>query len=282
MSIFPSFTKNIREKALDVAKAASGAIDEATEFCDSWDYENITTRFAEGTIAHLAQITTVKPEKIIRPMFNADALNNLSLLQEDIVQLDAKIKTPDDVIVPGAPAWNQAETSDYSDWYLNTYMPWWYHNVYMPWLSRVRPEQYQINARLAKKVPDHTTKTGKPYDDMDGHEFEHYCAELLRNIGYQNVAVTSASGDFGIDILAEKDSVTYAIRCKCYSSDLGNKCVQEAYSGRDYYKAHVAVVLTNRYFTKAAEETAKGTGVVLWDRDMLNQMAEQCGEPQSS
>lgn len=115
-------------------------------------------------------------------------------------------------------------------------------------------------------------------DNMDGHEFERFCASLLIKKGYSNVQVTQAGGDFGVDVLAEKDGVKYAIQCKCYSSDLGNKCVQEAYTGRDYYKSNVAVVLTNRGFTKSAIETAKAVGVILWDRGMLKQLINEAAD----
>ena len=50
-------------------------------------------------------------------------------------------------------------------------------------------------------------------DLMEGHDFEYYCAELLRQRGFQEVEVTKGSGDYGIDILAEKEGVTYAILC---------------------------------------------------------------------
>ena len=43
----------------------------------------------------------------------------------------------------------------------------------------------------------------KAPDDMDlmeGHEFEYYCAELLKDNGFQEVEVTKGSGDYGIDI----------------------------------------------------------------------------------
>ena len=53
------------------------------------------------------------------------------------------------------------------------------------------------------------------FDTLEGHEFEHYCAELLRKKGFIEVEVTKGSGDYGADILAEKDGVTYAIQCKC-------------------------------------------------------------------
>lgn len=111
-------------------------------------------------------------------------------------------------------------------------------------------------------------------DFMDGHEFEYWCADLLRKNGYENVEVTPGSGDQGIDVLAEKDGVKYAIQCKCYSKDLGNTPVQEAEAGRVFYDCHIGVVMTNRYFTKGAKELAEKTKTILWDRDKLEEMLE--------
>ena len=107
------------------------------------------------------------------------------------------------------------------------------------------------------------------YDTMEGHDFEYYCADLLRNNGFCNVSVTQGSGDQGIDVLAEKGGVKYGIQCKCYSKDIGNKAVQEAFAGKTFYHCHVAAVLTNRYFTRSAKELANINQVLLWDRDQL-------------
>lgn len=109
-------------------------------------------------------------------------------------------------------------------------------------------------------------------DAMEGHEFEHFTATLLRELGYENVEVTRGSGDQGVDVLAEKESVRYAIQCKCYSSDLGNTPVQEVNTGKVIYHCHIGVVVTNRYFTQGAKEAAKATGVLLWDRDKLRDL----------
>lgn len=108
-------------------------------------------------------------------------------------------------------------------------------------------------------------------DCMDGHSFEYWCADLLKKIGYENVNVTKGSGDQGVDIIAEKEDIHYAIQCKCYASDLGNTPVQEVHAGASFYHCQVAVVMTNRYFTKSAKELAQVTGVLLWDRDKLLQ-----------
>lgn len=111
-------------------------------------------------------------------------------------------------------------------------------------------------------------------DSMEGHDFEHWCAELLEENGFSNVEVTVGSGDQGVDVLAQKDGIRYAIQCKCYSKDLGNKPVQEVNTGKVLYRCQIGVVMTNRYFTKGAKDAADATGVLLWDRDKLKQMME--------
>ena len=110
-------------------------------------------------------------------------------------------------------------------------------------------------------------------DLMEGHEFEYWCAALLRKTGFSNVEVTQGSGDQGVDVLAEKDGIRYAIQCKCYSKDLGNKPVQEVNSGKmmPEYHCQIGVVMTNRYFTKGAKDLAVATGTLLWDRDWIKE-----------
>ena len=112
------------------------------------------------------------------------------------------------------------------------------------------------------------------YDNMTGHEFEDFCAKLLRKNNFKNVEVTQGSGDHGIDILAEKDDISYAIQCKCYSSNIGNSAVQQAHTGKTLYHRDIAVVITNQYFTQQAIKEATALGVKLWDRNKLNQMID--------
>ncbi len=112
-------------------------------------------------------------------------------------------------------------------------------------------------------------------DLMEGHDFEYFCAQLLQKKGFLEVEVTKGSGDYGVDILAEKDGVTYAIQCKCYAAPVGVKAVQEAYAGRDYYDRMVGAVLTNQYFTTPAVEAAKKLKILLWDRGYLESMMEE-------
>ena len=111
-----------------------------------------------------------------------------------------------------------------------------------------------------------------PMDEMEGHDFEYYCADLLTANGFLEVEVTKGSGDFGADILAEKDGITYAIQCKCYDKPIGVKAVQEVYAGRDFYDRMVGVVMTNQYFTQPAVELAKKLNIMLWDRGYVDSM----------
>lgn len=124
-------------------------------------------------------------------------------------------------------------------------------------------------------IKRHRRIAPKHFDMLEGHEFEYYCADLLRKKGFIEVEVTKGSGDYGADILAEKEGVTYAIQCKCYTAPIGVKAIQEAYAGRDYYDRMVGAVLTNQYFTTPAVEAAKKLKILLWDRGYLESMLEE-------
>lgn len=109
---------------------------------------------------------------------------------------------------------------------------------------------------------------------MDGLQFEERCAELLRRNGFEKVEVTQGSNDQGVDVTAEKDEIRYAVQCKCYSSDLGNKPIQEVHTGKTIYHCQIGAVMTNRHFTTGAKKAAEATGTLLWDRDKLIEMLQ--------
>lgn len=110
------------------------------------------------------------------------------------------------------------------------------------------------------------------FDTMSGVEFEKFCAYLLSRNGFVEIKITPASGDHGIDILAIRNEITYAIQCKCYSENVGNSAVQQAHTGKSLYHKDIAVVMTNRCFTPQAIEEAEVLGVKLWGRDKLYEM----------
>ncbi len=129
---------------------------------------------------------------------------------------------------------------------------------------------YYMDNRRRRRI---RTEAMEEVDDMDGREFEEWCADLLISNGFINVKGTPASGDQGVDITAQKDDVKYAFQCKCYTSDLGNTPVQEVFAGKCMYDCHVGVVMSNRHFTSGAKVLAEKTGVLLWDREKLASMS---------
>lgn len=92
--------------------------------------------------------------------------------------------------------------------------------------------------------------------------FEERVAKELESLGYL-VDRTPVTGDFGADLIAEKDDLRYAIQCKSHAKPIGLKAVQEAVGARRYYKCDYGVVIASSSFTLAAKELAGETGVLL-------------------
>lgn len=115
-------------------------------------------------------------------------------------------------------------------------------------------------------------------DQMDGHEFEWFIAKVLAKIGFQNVRVTKASGDYGVDIIAYDNGVKCAFQCKRYSGTLGLQPIQEVSAGAGYYGASRAYVITNSHFSENARNLADRLGVKLWDRNSLNYLINKINE----
>ena len=99
-------------------------------------------------------------------------------------------------------------------------------------------------------------------DDMSPAEFEGFCAEELRQAGW-NARVTLQSRDQGVDVVADKNHVRVVLQCKLYTGPVGNKAVQEAAAGRTHERADYGVVVTNNRYTSAAEQLAATNGVLL-------------------
>lgn len=120
---------------------------------------------------------------------------------------------------------------------------------------------------------------GKTYsiDDVDlmsGAEFENFISILFNKMGFIT-RITKATGDQGIDVIAEKDELKYGIQAKCYSSQVSNSAIQEVVAGAAFYNCNKAIVVTNNYFTGSAKELADANGVILWDREMIKNKIEE-------
>lgn len=104
----------------------------------------------------------------------------------------------------------------------------------------------------------------------DGHDFEHWVAAQLVKAGW-TASVTQASGDDGVDVIAERDGITVAVQCKRYAGSVGNKAVQEVYAGMKHMQLDRAVVISTGQYTKSAQKLANSTGVfLLSEHDILH------------
>ncbi len=105
-------------------------------------------------------------------------------------------------------------------------------------------------------------------DTMDGKAFEEYLEVLFGKLGYK-VERTRYVGDYGADLITQKDGVKTVIQAKRYGKAVGIKAVQEAVAAKGMYGCTEAMVVTNSRFTQAAKELARANRVTLWDRDRL-------------
>lgn len=105
---------------------------------------------------------------------------------------------------------------------------------------------------------------------IDPKDFENFIARLFKDIGY-DVKQTQYSGDFGADLILEKDYEIIAVQVKRYEQDnkAGVKEVNQTIAGNYYYKCRKAYLITTSGFTNQAKEIASKTGIELWDWERL-------------
>lgn len=105
-------------------------------------------------------------------------------------------------------------------------------------------------------------------DRMDGQMFEKYLEVLFRRLGYR-VVRTPYCGDWGADLVIEKDGHRSVVQAKRHKGRVGVKAVQEALGAKSMYDCQHAIVVTNSTYTNQAMELARKAEVELWDRDRL-------------
>jgi restriction system protein len=125
-------------------------------------------------------------------------------------------------------------------------------------------EEQRIN-----KIREQIRKSGiKEIDQMKGTSYEVYLSEMYKTFGYK-VLGTKKSGDFGADLILNKDKRTIAVQVKRYKKNVGIRAIQEVTSAMSYYNADEGWVITNSYFTKSAKELALQSKIRLIDRNEL-------------
>ena len=116
-------------------------------------------------------------------------------------------------------------------------------------------------------------KTLKEIDKMKGLDFEVFVGELLTQHGYKTQNI-KGSGDFGVDVIAEKNGTKYAVQVKRYTSNVSRTAISDAVAGKFHWDCEKAWVVTNSYFTSDAKLLATSTACKLTDRDDLKRMMQ--------
>lgn len=121
------------------------------------------------------------------------------------------------------------------------------------------------------------------WESLSGAEFEVRVSSLLERMGFR-CGVTRASGDGGVDIVAELSGPLvggrYLIQCKRFSpgTPVGAPVVRELYGALAADRAAVkGVLITTSYFTEQAAEFARGVGVELIDGESLRRLFDLYG-----
>jgi len=143
------------------------------------------------------------------------------------------------------------------------------HHVYPALTSGEQPLLNRERASISRAISERTEirMRDKPVfnafsDDLTPTEFEVFCAEQLKQSGW-NAQVTLRSRDQGVDVIGEKAGVRIVLQCKLYTGPVGNQAVQEIVAGKAHERAHFGAVVTNSRYTSPAEQLASTNGILL-------------------
>jgi hypothetical protein len=200
-----------------------------------------------------------------------------------------------------------AGTTYFYGWQLIKFLThkfFWYMFAPLRFLSKKIGPTFKFLWRKVKKLPpcpidlplSAIDKFGNGDTYEKGRQFEEYIAQLYRVMGYNAKTTTQlrlegklppsiqskgGSGEQGVDVVVpvynQQSGVEekIIIQCKHYSQKVENKAVQEIHTAKAMYNGHLAVVITNNYFTQQAKDLAAANGVLLIDRDELSKLIEK-------
>ncbi|ORW48676.1 restriction endonuclease [Mycobacterium paraense] len=139
--------------------------------------------------------------------------------------------------------------------------------VALLWLG-VRRDRYRTE-RQRRRDLRYAMSDLAAVDDMSGIEFEEFVAAQLRTVGW-GVTHTASTGDYGVDLVAQKDGTRMAVQCKRQAKAVGVAAVQQVVAGARQHGCDRAVVVTNQAFTKAARQLAATHRCRLVGREQLH------------
>ncbi len=95
---------------------------------------------------------------------------------------------------------------------------------------------------------------------MKPYRFEHLVRELLEAMGYEDVQVTKASGDKGVDVVATVQfgitTITEVVQVKRHQGTIGRQVLDQLRGALPYHKAIRGTIVTTGNFSNGCKEAA--------------------------
>lgn len=124
---------------------------------------------------------------------------------------------------------------------------------------------------MKKKEDENVTpEEYQEFSNIQGHQFEHSTAKMLKRLNFDNVHVTPSSRDYGIDVIGKlRYHKSFGVQCKYllnpHAHTIGYKAVEQTVSGVQYYHLNKGIVFTNGQFSLSAQHGAKQNHIILWN-----------------
>lgn len=101
-------------------------------------------------------------------------------------------------------------------------------------------------------------------------QFEEWCADRLRERGYQ-VTIVGGQSDHGVDLIAERDGRRMVVQCKRWFGIrlVGEPQVRDLYGAMQHEQASTAMVITTGQYSEAATKWAENKPIRLCGAEQL-------------
>ncbi len=108
------------------------------------------------------------------------------------------------------------------------------------------------------------------FQGISPYDFEDFLGMLFKDNGY-TISPTKYSGDYGADLILEKDGLLTVVQVKRYHQDhkVGVQDVNQVIGAAKYYKADQIMIVTTSELTQPATELCRKANVYAWDWEIL-------------
>lgn len=113
---------------------------------------------------------------------------------------------------------------------------------------------------------------------LSPREFEEYTQQLLINMGYENVILTSYANDKGIDLFCERNGQKIAVQCKKYKGKVGSPEIISFIGAMSNARVDSGIFITTGMFTSEAEALATKNPILLINKIRLAKTIENLSD----